>query len=989
MLPNYYQDLSIVRVGTMPNRAYYIPSDPCRKTGQKHPNSRVLMLNGNWDFHYFSRVSDLTFTPESYDILPVPSNWQMQGYGSHQYTNVNYPIPFNPPYVPKDNPCGLYRRCFPLHKEENRRYFLNFEGVDSCHYVYVNGEFAGYSQVSHSSSEYEITSLLQDGENELAVVVLKWCDGTYVEDQDKLRMSGIFRDVFLLTRPQEFIFDYQVKTLVGEESATVAVLFTEEGSNLLKQVTLTAPDDRELHHIETTASSVSFEVENPLLWNAENPVLYGLEIASPDEVILEKVGIRDIRIENRVVKVNGQAVKFKGVNRHDSYSDTGSVASLEQITNDLRTMKEHNINAIRTSHYPNRPEFYKLCDEYGFYVIDEGDVEAHGTVSSQGTYDHDYYALIADNPDWTLTIADRAERLVSRDKNRPCVIFWSLGNESGFGCCFKEAIKRVRALDNSRLIHYESMVIPKELEEKGTEKFEGIDVFSTMYPSFEWIQHYMDRENETRPLVLCEFAHAMGNGPGSLKEYYDLFYHYDNLCGGFVWEWCDHSVRLGQAENGKKKYGYGGDFGEFPHDSNFCMDGLVYPDRRPHTGLKELKNAARPAHLSYENGALRIENKLDFTDLSSLLYFCWQLKQDGELLASGQLELPSVPPHGTASLKLPLPSYSGSRVYLTVEMRQKEAKPLTPAGHLLGTEQFSLSSQAEEILLPKGNLPIAVSETERFIALSGGDFMYCFNKETGCFDQMTFGGQSLLERPMEYNLYRAPLDNDMYIKKAWQQHGIDRILPPYTYQTTFSQSEDGVAITCPLSLQSVLLANIAEVESVWTVSNSGAVTAELKVKIRETAPYLPRFGLRFFLNPEMKHCTYFGYGPQESYIDKHLGSVIDRHSAFVSEMHEDYIRPQENGSHFGTETVTLASPELALTACSETPFSFSASEYTREELETKAHNWELEKSGYTILSLDYKMSGVGSNSCGPELPEEYRLKEKAFTWKFHLIPETR
>ncbi len=985
MLEKFYQDQHTVRVNTMPNRSYYLPCAPERPTDQKENNERVFLLNGLWNFKYFSRPEELDFHPDSFDQIPVPGNWQYYGYDHHQYTNTQYPIPYNPPYVPKENPCGLYERVLPVRKEEGKRYFLNFEGVDSCHYVYINDQFVGYSQVSHSTSEYEITSFVHDGDNKLSVVVLKWCDGTYLEDQDKLRMTGIFRDVYLLTRPKQFIFDYRVKTILNGGDAIVLVMMDDCGAGLEKRVELYDESGLRLYDMTTTGASISFEVENPRLWSAESPYLYQIRLTAAGETIQEQVGIRSVAIENRTLLINGKKVKLKGVNRHDSYTDTGYVASLEQLTTDLRLMKEHNVNAIRTSHYPNRPEFYKLCDRYGFYVIDEADLETHGTVNRLAGWDPDLYADIADNPAWETAVTDRIERLVSRDRNRPCVFTWSMGNESGYGCCLKAAVKRARELDGTRPIHYESTVLPKEKAEGET--FPELDFISRMYPSFDWIREELAREEETRPLVLCEFAHAMGNGPGDLEDYYQLIYGDDHFCGAFVWEWCDHTVLLGE-KNGKKMYGYGGDFGEFPHSGNFCMDGLVYPDRRPHTGLSELKNVARPARITREDGRFFIENTLDFTNLRDYLELVWEIRKDGQTLCSGAADVPDTAPHKKSPLTLELRPVDGERVYLKIDLRLKKAAGFLPAGHLLGFEQFDLSTLRSAPVLPKAGPALTVREDGRFIQITGGSFDYRFSKDAGTFDRLWWEGETLLDRPMEFSIYRAPTDNDRNIKDGWKEWGLDRTLP-YTYEISVASIPDGVEIRCPLSLQAVYMANLAEIQAVWTVWNSGGISVRMDVQVLKEAPWLPRFGLRLFLNPSLDHCSYFGYGPNESYCDKHRSSWADWFHSTVRGMHEDYIRPQENGSHWGTEEVLLTSGKTALEIRAPRSFSFSASPYTWEELEGKEHNYELEESGCTVLSLDYSMSGVGSNSCGPSLSEPYQMKEKEFQFELQLLPRTR
>lgn len=988
MLKNYYEDLSVVRVNTMPDRAYYIPSAPCFLTDEKQQNQRVTMLNGEWDFKFFESVLDFKFENEDYDKIPVPSNWQMLGYDYHQYTNIRYPIPFNPPYVPKENPCGLYKRSFTLHTKEENRYFLNLEGCDSCHYIYINGEFVGYSQVSHSTSEYEITDFVKDGDNEINIVVLKWCDGTYVEDQDKLRMSGIFRDVYILNRPKDMIFDYRIKTIINDDdTATVLININDEGKNLEKHIELFSENGEKIYDLNVDGESASFKISSPILWNAEEPYLYKIIISTENEAIIDYIGIREVCIDNRVLKVNGSKVKIKGVNRHDSYADSGYAATKEKLIADLTLMKEHNINAVRTSHYPNCPEFYKLCDKFGFYVIDEADIETHGTITIKGGYNHDLYQVIADNPEWELTIVDRVRRLVTRDKNRPSVIFWSLGNESGFGRCFKSAISELKRIDETRLVHYESTVIPKAEAEKGIEKFDGLDMESTMYPSMEWIDNFLSNKDEKRPLFLCEYAHAMGNGPGGLKEYYEAFYKHDELMGGCVWEWCDHTVKSGE-ENCKVKYLYGGDFGEFPHDYNFCMDGLVYPDRKPHTGLLELKNAARPARITFEDGVFYIENMLNFKDLSDELYLSYAIKQNGEEIKSGKIYLDSVMPGEKKAIPFTLDEIYGERVYIKFDMRKLDDSFTLNSGHILGFEQFDLSTESHKNEIDTDGKFISVEEDNKHIFVSGYNFIYEFNKVSGSFDYLEYEGEVITDKAIDYNVYRAPIDNDMYIKAKWIDEGYNRA-KAYTYKIETEQFDDRVEINCPLSLNATLLENFAEIDSVWTVYKSGAIEYSSNVFVKEKATYLPRYGLRVMLNEDLDRCEYFGYGPHESYIDKHESSYKDKFSAKVCDMHDDYIMPQENGSHFDTEELLVSSEILNLAVNSDRHFSFNLSPYTREELEAKKHNFELQKSGYTVLSLDYKMSGVGSNSCGPELPEEYRLNEKNFKFNFTLEPKLK
>ncbi len=989
MLANYYQDLNVFKVNLEPNRSYYIPSCECNITDQKEGNKRVMMLNGDWDFKFFPSVLDFDFNVDSFDILPVPSNWQMHGYDGHQYTNTRYPIPYNPPYVPKENPCGLYHKVITVDKCEDMSYYLNFEGVDSCHYLYINDSFVGYSQVSHSTAEYDITNYIVKGDNKVCIVVLKWCDGTYLEDQDKLRMSGIFRDLYILSRPKNHVRDYFIKTKLGDKSALVTVDLEVVGDCGERVVTLSYPCGEVISSITTNENHVEFTIENPTLWNAEKPYLYNITIKTEGEVITDNVGVRDICINDKgVVLVNGVAVKFRGVNRHDSYPDTGYVSSLEQITKDLMLMKQHNVNAIRTSHYPNRPEFYKLCDRYGFYVIDEADLETHGVVDrfvvDSEKIDPDvlpgYNSFdgmmenITNDPAYGAAIQDRMERLVYRDKNRPCVVMWSMGNESGYGCNILESAKWMKSFDGSRILHYESTCSTTEKE------FAIFDIVSKMYPSVMWIEdEYFANKDEKRPLVLCEFCHAMGNGPGDLREYYDLIYRFDRFCGAFVWEWCDHAVIQGER-SGKTMYGYGGDFGEYPHDVNFCMDGLVYPDRTPHTGLYELKQAAAPALFSYcdKEKAYYIENKLDFTDLIDQAQIRYTLTKDGKVIDTQLLDIKCAP-HNKVKLPIEVNSLEGANIFVMFEIINKTATDFIAQGDVLGYKQFDISTEKQKPCLDTSGNDITVDEDNKGISLSGDGFNYHYNKLTGSFDNIKVNGKSITDRAIEFNVFRAPTDNDRNVRNTWYEHKLDRV-SAYTYDTVVETIDNGIKITTDLSLVMVIMENLARVKVVWTVYNSGVIEVNYETVIRDSVCALPRFGLRIFADKALTDCSYLGYGPYESYIDKNLASYKGRFDTTVADLHEDYIYPQENGSHYGCDELSLTGGDRMIKVYGE-DFSFNASVYTQEELEKKLHNYELEESGYTVICIDYKNCGIGSNSCGPALLPAYRFDEKEFSFK--------
>lgn len=977
----FYEDLHTLHVGTVDNRCWYVPQ--CGEGRE----SQVLLNGDDWKFGYFPSVEAVPErfweNTETLIDMEVPSCWQMKGFDQKQYTNVRYPFPFDPPYVPDENPSGAYVKDFTLDSEAaEKRQFLYFEGVDSCFYVWVNGEFVGYSQVSHSPSEFEITDKTREGVNRLAVLVLKWCDGSYLEDQDKLRFSGIFRDVELVLRPQEFVRDFTVQTPVDMEnnSAEVIVRFDAvEGSPAIRCELFDA-EGTAVGSMYSSGETVSIPVQNPVLWNAEQPYLYTLKISTGDELIEQKVGIRTISVKDGMILVNGHQVKFRGVNRHDSDPYTGATVTRENVIRDMRMMKESNVNAIRTSHYPNAPYFPELCDEYGFYVIAEADQECHGVCELFGADYGNDYGRIAQDARFGEAILDRQKRNVIRDKNHASVIFWSLGNESGYGENFEEAGKWVKAYDPTRLVHYEGSIWESRGYHNDTSM---LDVMSQMYASTEWVKNYCEDSRMKKPFIQCEFVHAMGNGPGDIHDYIELLDNYDKFCGGFVWEWCDHATYEGKAADGREMFHYGGDAGEFPHDGNFCMDGLVYPDRRPHTGLLEWKNEIRPVKATLRDmasGTVALRNMQDFADLADTVEVRYEIKKDGVLLDGGVIEGISCAAHETAEVVIPkLASSAGDRTYVKLTYIQKEDKALTKKGHELGFDQFALFEEAKKELTLEGCGALTLEETETAFVISSDRIHYEFGKKAAAFTVMNRDGKALVEAPLAWDTWRAPTDNDRNIRIKWEAAGYDR---PWTKVYRCAAENDGqvVTVSCEFSIASVYRQPFIRAAAVWEVNADGEVKLSLNGKRDKAFPFMPRFGLKLTLPETEKQVEYFGYGPTESYSDKHHSCWVDRFAATVDELHEDYVRPQENGSHWNCAEVRVG----ALKAEGSSPLSFNASYYTAEELTQKAHNYELEKSGHVIWHLDYGMSGVGSNSCGPELLEQYRVDEEDICWEVKL-----
>lgn len=1015
IVPRHYEDLKIMHENTMPSRAYYMPAshDMGPLVEDRFSSDRVICLNGTWEFQYFNSIYDLQekFYEQGYDCsrftqVEVPGVWQNYGYDSHQYTNVRYPIPLDPPYVPQENPCGAYVRKFYYEiPEEAPRAYLNFEGVDSCFYVWVNGKYVGYSQVSHATSEFDVTEVLQNGENTLAVLVLKWCDGTYLEDQDKFRMSGIFRDVYLLNRPENVVYDYFATTEIQEEQAVITVQASYQGKAVPTKLILYDAEHREVASQvfqENTGTVYThkavFVVKEPNLWNPEQPYLYTLVLETEGEVITDRIGLREICVKDAVLYVNGTAIKFKGVNRHDSDPVTGFVIGLEQMKKDLQMMKESNFNAVRSSHYPNVPYFYQLCDEYGFFVIAEADNESHGT-QSQYLKDSNWENVsrkwnerISDNPEFIPATLDRTKLCVHREKNRPCIIIWSMGNECGYGCTFEEALKWTKGFDSTRLTCYESSFYRSERRKYD---YSNIDIFSRMYPSLEEIQEYMDKKPD-KPLLLIEYCHAMGNGPGDLEDYFQIIYEYDVLCGGFVWEWCDHAIYQGQAANGKEKYLYGGDFGEEVHDGNFCMDGLVYPDRTPHTGLLEYQNVYRPARVvsfCQKTGELCLENYMNYVDLKDYIYLVYEVNCDGKLLEKKQFILQeSVLPHKKGTILLDITVPDSGKCYLKVSYHLKHGTSVMAQGSRMGFDEILLKNQdgrnqqATALLetQEQKEAEVQVSETDRFLSIRSDTFFYVYNKLSGLFEQLSVDGEELLEIPMELNIWRAPTDNDRKIKQEWIDAGYDRS-KARAYDTHWEMNGEGIRIYSTVSVVAVAIQKVLDIETVWKIYGTGEISVKMHVKKDREFPQLPRFGIRLFLRGEYENLKFYGLGPHESYRDKCRSCSHGLYDTTVEEQHEDYIRPQENGSHTDCEYVMIEKENQTFIAVSPQPFSFNVSHYTQEELTRKAHNYELEKSGNTIVCLDYAQNGIGSNSCGPELREQYRLDEETFIFEMKLL----
>lgn len=1010
---NYHLSTEHLHVGCEEPRAYFIPyeSEKCALNDNRGQSRRFISLCGEWDFRFFtsvSEISDVEAVEDGFGKIEVPRSWQTdmgKGYDVPNYVNANYPIPVDPPHVPDKNPCALYRRSFYVsHEMLDKEIYINFEGVDSCFYLFVNGKFAGYSQVSHMTSELDITKYLSEGINELRVIVIKWCDGTYLEDQDKIRLSGIFREVYLLLRDKVHITDIYARPVLSNDlnNGDCPTVIKVNGKTQI-EYKLFRPNGMliESGHTEIeNEGKIDFLVSDPELWCDENPQLYSLLIISGSEYICLKVGFRKIEIKDRVLYINGRNIKAKGVNRHDSHPILGSATPYDHMLEDLLIMKRHNINTIRTSHYPSDPRFFGLCDKLGFYVVDEADIETHGFAVVG------YWDQLTDSDEWREAYLDRAERMFERDKNHPSIIMWSLGNESGVGKNHRAMADYLHQRMPGCIVHSED--ISRRLGDKLHGEFKGksdeeigtalecdyIDIESRMYHSPEAIENeYINRKLYSKPLFLCEYSHAMGNGPGCLKEYWDLIYANDNFFGGCVWEFIDHSVAVGDDIYNSPHYIYGGDCGTLVHDGNFCVDGLVYPDRRPHTGLLEYKNIIKPFRAVYlSDGRLEIKNLRYFKSLRDM-DLCWKLRKNGKTIKSGIICAPDIEPQKSEVFELDFNDcdYTDGFVYLTVSMIYNSDTPWAERGYEVGFEQFVIYEDNTIGSVVDNISPyafISAVKDENSITIKSAKTEYRVCTVCGLITSIISDGCEMLTTPITPTVWRAPTDNDRNIKWQWFSSGYNTA-GVKCYSCDISEiNEKYICVSSKLSLGSAVFRPIMQINVKYTFYAEGGVKIDTENEVRENLPMLPRFGMCFCMPYGNEKLSYFGRGPVESYIDKRHASYEDLFETTVSKNFEPYVRPQENSAHADTKwacVCNLNGHGLLFSRC-DVDFSFNCSHYTSEQLTNTNHDYELVPMKQTAVNLDYRHNGIGSNSCGPELNKKWRFDEKKFNFSVRILP---
>ncbi len=985
-----------------------------------------LLLNGDWKFSLAPNpdlVSEdfykVEFDDMKWDTIPVPRNWQMCGYDKPIYTNVVYPFRADPPRVQHDdNPTGLYRTSFTIPDTwKNRQVFVVFEGVDSAFYLWVNGEMVGYSEDSRLPAEFNITSHLHSRKNTLAVEVFRWSDGSYLEDQDMFRLSGIYRDVYLFCTPNIHIRDFFVRTDLDNEykDADLKVqievrnyldrpienhslyvnLFDSNGDQIFEKA-LTRTLER-IKANDKVAVEVEQKIVNPQKWSAEHPYLYTLLIAMKDdkgsitEVESCKVGFRKVEIKDGKILINGVPVLFKGVNRHEHDDMRGHNVTADSMIDDIKLMKQFNFNAVRTSHYPNDPIWYDLCDKYGIYVIDEANIETHGLawgMFMERVRKMPFHKDPANDPEWLTAFMERCVRMVERDKNHPCVIIWSLGNEAGYGSNHDAAAGWIHGYDPTRLVHYEGTIhVPGRVSPI-------VDVVSIMYPTIERLTQLAEDPNDSRPIIMCEYAHSMGNSTGNLKEYWETIYKYKRLRGGFIWDWVDQGI-LKRTKEGVEYWGYGGDFGDVPNDRNFCINGLIWPDRKVHPAIWECKKIYQPIDVEPVDlsvGKVKVLNRYDFSDLSGL-DILWELTVDEDIIEHGQLPKLRTPAGGSETVTIPFtrPKMElGAECWLTIRFRLSNSTLWGEKGHEVAWSQFKMPFDAPAgPLLRTEDMPtLKLKESRKETTIKGIDFNLVFDKERAQIVSLKYKGFELVKSGPTLNIWRAPTDNDIpRMAPKWRSFGLDRIEHQVKMVEVEKVSTKAIRIIVTANAHAPDVADGFNYQFQYIIYGSGDVVISADVAPSEKFPPLPRIGLKFIIPEGYETFTWYGRGPHENYWDRKEGAPVGLYCGTVDDQYVPYIKPQENGNRTDVRWVSLTNKEgVGLLAVGMPLLEVSAHHFTADDLAKANHTSEVKRQEDITLNLDYKQSGLGGGSCGPDTLLKYQIKPEPMHFSVRLRP---
>ncbi|MBR5140362.1 MAG: DUF4981 domain-containing protein [Clostridia bacterium] len=1003
-IKDYHKTLNEIHVGCEEPRAYFVPyhSVEDARAGIRDRSDFFKTLIGSWNFKFFNSVSQVPDIMNEAVVfsekLDVPMNWQHaigRRYDKIQYTNVDYPIPLDPPYIPEENPAGLYNRTFNLTKADlkDKEIFINFEGVDSCFYLFINGKFVGYSQVSHMTSEFNVTDFLVVGKNEITVLVLKWCVGSYLEDQDMFRSSGIFREVYLLRRDKKRISDVFVKCDTADDfSHAIFHVEIKTNASLTVEAELLDADNVSISKKSLKICSegtLSFDkITSPKLWSDERPYLYAVELSVGDEIIRIPVGVRKIEVKGKVVYINGKKVKAKGVNRHDSNCLLGHATPMEHMLRDVMILKANNVNFVRTSHYPNDPRFLELCDKYGLFVCDEADLECHGAAPVISA-DH----IFTNDPTWQEVYLDRARRMLERDKNHPCVVMWSVGNESGVGVNHKAMVDYYHNRDGSRLVHLEDESrMARHLDKNpgasartAASYREYLDIESRMYPDFYEFGFYGSEESRL-PFFMCEYSHAMGNGPGDLADYWKYIYENDWFFGGCVWEFTDHAAVRGDNVFAAPEYIYGGDSGEYPHFGCFCVDGLVYPDRRLHTGMLELKEIIKPYLCEYKDGILTVTSRRHFESLSDMSMTV-NIEKNGEVIRT--FTIPSLDVEAEEKKEFKIDVEADEFTTVNVSVHQNTATAWGTVGYQIGSDQFIVSDSItkKEQRITGATL---TEECDHFV-INAGEATAKIGKRSGLIESFECNGKEMITTPIAPTVWRAPTDNDRRIRIKWQEHNFHKA-ESHLHFVNAEQRGEIVTVNAEIAVSAPAFSPIAVLNISYTFGYGEAVRVACHGRLGDGTPWtdglptLPRFGFKFRMPEGFEDVRYFGYGPFESYEDKRLACRKSLFKTTATDNFEHYVRPQENSAHYGCSWADVTHKSgYGLYFCADR-FSLSVSHYDPLYLTGFDHDYELIPEKETTVIIDYRNSGMGSASCGPTIQKKYSIVEKEFDFEFCFAP---
>ena len=998
-ITRYHEDLTNLHINTLPPRAYFIPyaTLDTALSGDRNRSEYLLNLSGEWDFKYFNSFEDL-YNIEIDDKslyednmkVEVPKCFQLYDIGVFDkplYSNLYYPFQVDPPFVPDENPCGLYTKKFTVTEEmKERKSIITFEGVASCFYLFINNKFVGYSQVSHSTSEFDISDFVTLGENEIKVLVLKWCDGSYLEDQDHFRLSGIFREVYILSRNQNYLKDIEIRQSFNEDYTKCTLNIKCDIDNPESIIYgIVHPLGNVIDEGEVSNKEFTLPIENPVMWNDEAPFVYTLFITVDDEMIPFQLALREVKIEDKKLLINGKAVKLRGINRHDNSPTGGYTVSMEDMVRDLFLLKRANVNAIRTSHYPNDPRFYDLAEALGFYIINEADIETHGMgFNTESDWDWTRWSFLSTSPDWKLSYVDRAKTLYERDKNHGCVIMWSLGNESGCGVNHRAMREFIKSRDENALVHYENSHLEFKAVPEG-ENFSDIsDVESRMYAGVTYIDKYLNDKQYNKPFYMCEYVCSMSTG--DVYDYWELVDKYDNFCGGCIWEFADHSISMLDDE-GKPRYYYGGDFGDFPHNSICCIDGLVFADRSLRPGYFDMKKVYEPFRMSFENGTLKVKSVLYYTSLSTC-FLKWQVTNGKQLVKQGVIETLDIEAQQEKEYKLfdEDELTLTENAFLTVTVHQNVETPWAPEGYEIGFGQFELPVKA--LNLTREKYQISVIENDRFAEIKVGSNEYVFDKSYGRIKSIKRNGTELLDEPTRLQIWHAPCYNRGSVDE-WYANNLHKAYQK-TYYSKVTKKEDGVEIETSIAFGGP--ASPSTIKGIFTYifNNDGTLKITADGTVKDVAPLLPRFGLEFILKEENEKLRYFGLGFTETYPDRYKSARFGEYDLTVTDNFVHYVRPQENSSHYKTRRVDVGkvgSVGLRVTPCDETKdFSFNASHYSAEQLTETAHDFELRPEPRTILNIDWRFNAISENSELNNEENKRLLDDKTFKFSFMFEP---